>query len=104
MAFVTRRADPDYMKADGHLGRCYLKGREGDAANAILTAVGHNLRLVLTWLRSSFALDSVPTSPRVRIPNAAQISFLTANSVARRSLMQRRALMPMSPIGSIMRY
>jgi transposase, IS5 family len=39
------------MKADGHLSRCYLKGREGDAANAILTAVGHNLRLVLTWLR-----------------------------------------------------
>jgi IS5 family transposase len=31
------------MKMDGHLGRCYLKGREGDAANAILSAVGHNL-------------------------------------------------------------
>ena len=40
-----------YMKSEGHLGRCYLKGRDGDAANAILTAVGHNLRLVLTWLR-----------------------------------------------------
>jgi IS5 family transposase len=38
------------MKGEGHLGRCYLKGREGDAANAILTAVGHSLRLVLTWL------------------------------------------------------
>jgi hypothetical protein len=30
------------MKADGHLGRCYLKGRDGDAANTILTAVGYN--------------------------------------------------------------
>jgi IS5 family transposase len=39
-----------HMKTDGHLGRCYLKGREGDAANAILSAVGHNLRLVLAWL------------------------------------------------------
>ena len=39
------------MKADGHLGRCHLKGRAGDAANAVLTAVGHNLRLVLAWLR-----------------------------------------------------
>jgi IS5 family transposase len=39
------------MKAEGHLGRCYLKGTAGDAANAILTAVGHNLRLVLAWLR-----------------------------------------------------
>ena len=40
-----------HMKTDGHLGRCYLKGREGDAANVVLTAVGHNLRLVLAWLR-----------------------------------------------------
>jgi hypothetical protein len=34
------------MKADGHLGRCYLKGRAGDAANATLSAVGYNLRLL----------------------------------------------------------
>ena len=40
-----------HMKTDGHLGRCYLKGRQGDAANAILTAVGYNLRLLLAWLR-----------------------------------------------------
>jgi hypothetical protein len=25
-----------HMKTDGHLGRCYLKGRAGDAANAVL--------------------------------------------------------------------
>ena len=40
-----------HMKTEGHLERCYLKGVEGDAANAILTAVGHNLRLILAWLR-----------------------------------------------------
>jgi IS5 family transposase len=40
------------MKSEGHLGRCYLKGRAGDAANVILTAVGYNLRLVLAWLRA----------------------------------------------------
>jgi IS5 family transposase len=40
-----------HMKSDGHLGRCYLKGRAGDAANAILSAVGYNLRRVLAWLR-----------------------------------------------------
>ena len=34
-----------HMKAEGHLGRCYLKGRAGNAANAILSAVGYNLRL-----------------------------------------------------------
>jgi IS5 family transposase len=40
-----------HMKAEGHLGRCYLKGHAGDAANAILTAVGHNFRRILAWLR-----------------------------------------------------
>jgi IS5 family transposase len=35
------------MKTDGHLGRCYLEGRAGDAANVILAAVGCNFRLVL---------------------------------------------------------
>jgi hypothetical protein len=40
-----------HLKTGGHLGRGRLKGRKGDAANVILTAVGHNLRLVLAWLR-----------------------------------------------------
>ena len=56
-----------HMKAEGHLGRCYLKGTAGDAANAILTAIGHNLRLVLAWLRTLLrlilaALHSAPTA------------------------------------------
>ena len=45
-----------HMKIDGHLGRCHLKGRKGDAANVILTAVGHNLRRVLAWLRALLRL------------------------------------------------
>ena len=40
-----------HMKEEGHLGRCYLKGRAGDAANAILTAAGYNFRRILAWLR-----------------------------------------------------
>jgi IS5 family transposase len=40
-----------HLKAEGHLGRCYLKGRDGDAANAILSAVGYNFRRILAWLR-----------------------------------------------------
>jgi len=39
-----------HMKHEGHLGRCHLKGRAGDAANAILSAVGHNFRRILAWL------------------------------------------------------
>ena len=44
------------MKNDGHLGRCYLKGRDGDAANAILTAVGYTFRLLLAWLSALLRL------------------------------------------------
>ena len=42
------------MKNDGRLGRCYLKGPEGDAMNVLLVACGHNLRKILAWLRSFF--------------------------------------------------
>jgi len=45
-----------HMKTDGHLGRCHLKGRAGDAANAILSAVGYNFRLILAWLRALLRL------------------------------------------------
>jgi transposase, IS5 family len=39
-----------HMKDDGHLGRSFLRGPEGDAINALLAAVGHNLRLLRAWL------------------------------------------------------
>jgi transposase, IS5 family len=45
-----------HLKNDGHLGRCFLKGWHGDAANVALTAVGYNLRLVLRWLRALLCL------------------------------------------------
>ena len=45
-----------HLKAEGHLGRCYLKGRAGDAANVILSAVGYNFRRILAWLREVLAL------------------------------------------------
>ncbi len=40
-----------HCKTDGHLGRNFLKGREGDHINAVMSAVGYNLRLILKWLR-----------------------------------------------------
>ena len=45
-----------HLKAEGHLGRCYLKGRAGDAANVVLSAVGHNFRRILAWLRELLCL------------------------------------------------
>src|SRR5208337_5099917 len=40
-----------HLKSDGLLERNQLAGERGDAINAILTAAGHNLRLLLAWLR-----------------------------------------------------
>ncbi len=40
-----------HCKTDGHLDRNFLKGRDGDQFNAVMSAVGYNLRLILKWLR-----------------------------------------------------
>ena len=72
-----------HMKAEGHLGRCYLKGRAGDAANAILSVVGDNLRLLLAWLRMILRVQPRP-SPDPRHPTSRQIGFLRAMPVGPR--------------------
>ncbi len=40
-----------HMKADGFLGRNFLKGADGDKLNALLCGVGQNLRAILRHLR-----------------------------------------------------
>ena len=49
------------MKADGLLGRTWLKGAEGDALLSLQCGVGHNLRVILRDLR---VLLTCPVSPR----------------------------------------
>ncbi|BAJ83050.1 putative transposase for insertion sequence element (plasmid) [Acidiphilium multivorum AIU301] len=39
-----------HMKTNGHLGRNFLLGVDGDAINAVLAGAGHNLRLLRRWL------------------------------------------------------
>ncbi len=41
-----------HCKQDGHLDRNYLKGRNGDHINAVMSAVGYNFRLILKWFRA----------------------------------------------------
>jgi IS5 family transposase len=45
-----------HLKSDGLLERNRLAGKHGDAINLILAAAGHNLRLILAWLRHLCAL------------------------------------------------
>ncbi|WP_261399240.1 IS5 family transposase [Leisingera daeponensis] len=40
-----------HMKNDGRLTRCPLKGPEGDAIFAVLCGCGHNIRMILSYLR-----------------------------------------------------
>jgi len=64
-----------HMKAEGHLDRCYLKGAAGDAANAILSAVGYNLRLVLAWLRMLLRLILIALFAAIRVhPDLKSVS------------------------------
>lgn len=41
-----------HMKSDGKLGLNYLKGQLGDQLNALLSAIGHNGRLIINYLKS----------------------------------------------------
>jgi transposase, IS5 family len=45
-----------HMKDDGHLARNFLWGRHGDQNNAVLSAIGHNLRQLLRWLKEFLCL------------------------------------------------
>ena len=47
-----------HMKADGLLGRNFLKGMQGDSINAMLCGAGHNLRKILARLRALLRLLS----------------------------------------------
>ena len=59
-----------HLKSEGHLGRCYLKGRPGDAANVILSAVGYNFRRLLAWLRAflTFILSTLTAAMSGQLP------------------------------------
>jgi hypothetical protein len=70
------------MKSDGHLGRCHLKGQNGDAANVILTAVGHNLRRISRLAEGSAAPNPARSIAGIRPRATGQMGFLTADSLS----------------------
>ncbi|MDA9421713.1 transposase, partial [Bradyrhizobium sp. CCBAU 53380] len=59
-----------HLKAEGHLGRCYLKGRPGDFANVVLSAMGHNFRRILAWLRKLLRFILIALWPAFATPVA----------------------------------
>jgi IS5 family transposase len=60
-----------HLKADHRMGRNYLAGQAGDAANALLAAVGYNFRLLLVWLAGlGGLLRTLIRNPSTDTPNA----------------------------------
>jgi transposase, IS5 family len=60
-----------HLKEDHRMGRNYLAGRAGDAANAVLAAVGYNFRLLLVWLAGLWQLlPTLVRSAGTAAPNA----------------------------------
>jgi hypothetical protein len=49
-----------HTKSDGLLERNRLAGAKGDAINAILMGAGHNIRLLLAWLRTLLSFRRKP--------------------------------------------
>jgi IS5 family transposase len=93
---LRRRSAIGHMKTDGHLGRCYLKGAAGDAANIVLSAVGHNLRRVLAWLKILLRLLSIALARLFTIPHGAQFVFLTVNYTSPNSATTTASHLPLS--------
>ncbi|HXH28080.1 MAG TPA: IS5 family transposase [Candidatus Polarisedimenticolia bacterium] len=60
-----------HVKEDHRMGRNYLKGRDGDRANAVLAAAGYNFSLLIRWFEALLrALIAVILSPD-RLPQTA---------------------------------
>jgi IS5 family transposase len=65
-----------HTKSDGLLERNRLAGARGDAINTILVGAGHNIRLLLAWLRTHLflflALVASTLSPRKFVDTIAR--------------------------------
>jgi transposase, IS5 family len=60
-----------HLQEDHRMGRNYLAGPAGDAANAVLAAIGYNFRLLLVWLAGLWRLlRTLVRSPSTAAPNA----------------------------------
>jgi IS5 family transposase len=45
-----------HLKSDHRMDKNYLKGQNGDAANALLAAIAYNFRLLIAWINLLWAI------------------------------------------------
>jgi len=68
-----------HAKSDGLLERNHLAGATGDAINAILVGAGHNIRLLLAWLRS-LVLLILALIATTRSPSKAKLDPISVHA------------------------
>ena len=56
-----------HLKSEHRMGRNYLWHREGDAANAVLAAVGYNFRRLIRWLSLLLSQILAPLTLRLQL-------------------------------------
>ena len=66
-----------HMKSEGKLRRNYLKGTLGDTFNALLCAIGHNMRMIWRKIRSLFVLIWVCLFNNLGIKNELRVQILS---------------------------
>jgi transposase, IS5 family len=83
-----------HMKSDSRLSRNFLKGVQGDAINALLCAVAHNLRKILNKLRLFCAYWLVRACAWLGVGKAlaATLEFGGVDGTGGRLLVHRRGL------------
>lgn len=67
-----------HMKSDHRMDRNFLIGTEGDAANAVLAAVGYNFARLLAWLRRLLCALALARLGAIMLPRAASPLTSTA--------------------------
>jgi transposase, IS5 family len=67
-----------HAKADNRMGRCWLKGSEGDARHAVLCAAGFNIRWLLRAI-ARLGLGAIFCALRVLAAYDAVIGSSTAS-------------------------
>ncbi len=61
-----------HVKAEHRMDRIYLKGRDGDGANAVLAAAGYNFSLLIRWFEAllrALIADTTDGDKILRIPD-----------------------------------
>ena len=82
-----------HAKSEHRMGRNFLKGSHGDAANAVLAAAGYNFRRLLAWLASLwrvFILAMLDPASLVPLNRSATLDPQTADPHPQRWLLHGR--------------